>query len=427
MSLIITSCRQDSILKTAAREAINVQRVAPNQMVARNGLWTIISTPSFLVKPYFVVQMRDWLSKMIARVFLISFAAALLFHLWIIGLKALIINRDYSNLTYVPQDLDASVTTLSLEHNIITLIDGSSLWWYHDLTELFLSFNPLQEIKPDTFDNNLKLEVFKCYGCELYRFPKDFGPASISLKTIWFHWAIRNITAFNQMRLDRFTSLSQLTIRGLRGIDFDELTFPTSLTHLGLSHMRLSTFPNLSLGRFPKLRSINVARNTFQEASNFLGVTRKITWISIYSSNLHSADGLELLQNLNYLQIIDNKLETIPDLLKLPKLRRMLINGNSRMNCDKRMCWRRLWDRVRQPFYKSDDVKCVQPPLLAGHEMLSVNPKFMQCDNGKRFHGTPFRGLEYGPLARYTKLWVAHVPVMPAMFSPPPTSKENLS
>ena len=216
-----------------------------------------------------IMQMWDWLSKMIAMGIFISFAALLLFHLWIIGFHALIINRDHSKLTYVPQDLDASVTVLSLEHNDSTVINDSNLWRYHNLRELSLSFNPLQAIKPHALGCNPDLEVFKCTGCKLYRFPEDFGPASNSLKTIRFHWAIRNITAFNQMRLDQFTTLSHLTIRGLRGIDFDIKTFPTSLNQLDLSNMRLNTFPNLSLGRFPKLRSVNTAWNAFQETINF--------------------------------------------------------------------------------------------------------------------------------------------------------------
>ena len=188
------------------------------------------------------------------------------------------------------------------------------------------------------------------------------------------------------MRIDRFTKSSRLTIRGLRGIDLDKIMFPPSLTHLGLGHMKLSTFPNLSLARFPHLYSVTAVWNTFKKETTFSGVTEKISWILIGNSNLHSADGLELLPNLYHLHIINNKLETLPDLLNLLRLRRMFINGNSRMNCDKRMCWRRLWDRIRGPLDRSDDVTCVEPPLLAGHQMLNVNPKFMQCNNGKWFN-----------------------------------------
>ena len=215
---------------------------------------------------------------MAVRMF-IFLVAVLLYSLLIVGLQALVMNRDHSNLNHVPQDLNASVTTLYLEHNDIAVIYNGSLLRYRNLKELSLSFNPLEEIEHGTFDGHPELEVFKCYRCKLYRFPTDFGTASNSLKTIWFHWGIRNITAFNQMRLDRFTSLSRLTIRGVRGIDLDKIMFPSSLTHLGLGHMKLSTFPNLSLARFPKLCSANAVWNTFQKETTFSGVTEKISWI----------------------------------------------------------------------------------------------------------------------------------------------------
>ena len=269
----------------------------------------------------------------------------------------------------------------------------------------------------------------------------------------WVQMGDQNITAFNQIRLDRFTILDSLFMRGLRGIDLDRIQFPISLVYSDINDMELATFPNISIKRFPKLSSLNIAWNTFQEGTNLLGLTWKITWINIADSNLYSADGLELFPSLqwhhndhdsvsnhqphgcllnrlfgrrskktsklrvtglcagnssgpvnsphkgpvtrnmfpfvdvimylDYLSITNNKLETQPDLLGLPVLSKMLINGNSRMSCDKRMCWRHLWHRLRDPLYLSDDVTCVEPPLLAGYDMLRVNPKFMQCNNGK--------------------------------------------
>ena len=147
--------------------------------------------------------------------------------------------------------------------------------------------------------------------------------------------------------------------------------------------MQLITFPNLSSGQFPKLRSLNAEGNVFREKSNFIGATEKLNYIIIHSSSLFSADGLEKLQSLFHLGITNNKLETLPDLLGLQVLGELLIKDNFRMNCDKRMCWRRLWNSVRNPLQQSDDVICVEPPLLAGHSMATVNPKFMQCNNGK--------------------------------------------
>ena len=188
------------------------------------------------------------------------------------------------------------------------------------------------------------------------------------------------------MKLNRFTSLSHLAIKGIIGVDFDSLNFPISLSSLRLGYMKLVTFPNLTFARFPNVNYINAKRNTFQEGSNFRGVTEVVEDIIVDSSHLYSADGLELLSNLRKIFIMNNNLETIPDLLPLPMLKRLYIKGNTRMKCDQRMCWRRLWERVKRPLTHYDNVICVEPPLLAGYAMSKVNPKFMQCSNGKWFN-----------------------------------------
>ena len=314
-----------------------------------------------------------------------SCAAVLLCSQWIVGLRGLNINRDHNNLTSVPQDLDVAVTTLSLKYNNITAIDSSSLWRYYNLKELYINRNPLKEIKNGSFDNNPDLEVFSCGACKLHRFPVDFGPASNSLKYIDFSWGINNVIGFSQMKLNRFTSLSHLAIKGIIGVDFDSLNFPISLYFLRFGYMKLVTFPNLTFARFPNLNYVNAMWNTFQEGSNFRGVTGAVEFIVFDYSHLCSADGLELLSNLRKIYIMNNNLETIPDLLSLPKLKRLYIKGNTRMKCDQRMCWRRLWERVKRPLRYYDDVICVEPPLLAGYAMSKINPKFMQCSNGKWF------------------------------------------
>ena len=54
------------------------------------------------------------------------------------------------------------------------------------------------------------------------------------------------------------------------------------------------------------------------------------------------------------------------------------------------------------------------PFCLSCWHILSVFTGCIACDM-------------HGPLARYVKLWVAHVPGMPGTFSPWPTSKETAS
>ena len=301
----------------------------------------------------------------------------------IIGFMALTVNRDNADLISVPQDIDVTVTSLSLTHNKFIIIDNGSFPLYRKLNELIMDNNPLEEIKSGAFDNNPELVSFLCSSCKLSLFPVDFSPASASLETLWFMHGIKNITAFSQMKLYRFTSLADLSLFGVPATEITSIKFPTSLWKLGIGGMKLAVFPNLSYALFPNLMTVGLGRNKFQTESNFLGVTETIEKIFMQSSNLHCADGLDLLPKLAVLEIHNNKLETIPDLLALSNLRRLYIKGNSRMNCDQRMCWRRLWDRVREPFRQSDDVICVEPPLLAGHAMSTVNPKFMHCSNGK--------------------------------------------
>ena len=317
---------------------------------------------------------------------LIKCIRILIFAQSVISLMAVTVIRDNANLTSVPQDIDVTVITLSLQYNNFSNINNESFPLYPRLQKLFMSHNPLTAIISGTFDHNPKLRTFVCDFCALHIFPLDFGPASKSLGKFDLIFGIGNISAFRQMRLERFTNLKRLGLYGAKTADVNMITFPQSITNLGLGEMKLITFPNLTLELFPNLKSVRLEKNAFQEGSNFLGMTETVEALYIKSSNVHCADGLDLLPNLAILEIQKNKLETLPDLLELLNIRKLYINGNSRMSCDHRMCWRRLWNRVRKPIPDSDDVTCVEPPLLTGQVLSVVNPKFMHCRSGKLYH-----------------------------------------
>ena len=304
-------------------------------------------------------------------------------HGWFISTPQLLVEMERLGLTAVPQDINTSLTHLSLAYNSIASIDSQSFHLYPNLRELNLNHNPVVEIKPGTLANNAKLELFTCSSSMLSLFPEDLGLASKSLTRLWFLWAIRNITAFSQMRLDGFTSLFNFRLWGNKATDVSMIKLPSSITALSVGYMKLEVFLDISATRFPILSDLNIEGNNFPMGSNFNGVSKTLSLLRAGSSNMFSAEGVEYLPNLAFLKIDKNNLETLPDLLLSPKLKTLYINDNSRMNCDQRMCWRRLWDRVRTPLQNFDDVKCSEPPLLAGHYMLTVNPKFMQCSNGK--------------------------------------------
>ena len=148
--------------------------------------------------------------------------------------------------------------------------------------------------------------------------------------------------------------------------------------------MTLNVFPTVSSSRFPKLIYLRAHRNNFQDVQYpFYGMSVKMWQIHINSANMRSADGVETLTNLFGLRITGNQLESVPDLTGSSKLCKLQIADNSRMTCDYLMCWRRLWDHVRQPLEVEDDVVCVKPLFLAGNTLSSINPKFMQCEKGK--------------------------------------------
>ena len=333
----------------------------------------------------------------------------LIFAQGMIGLMSLAVIRDNANLTSVPQDINVVVTSLSLQYNDLIVIHNGSFPLYARLKKLQLSRNPLEEIESDTFDNNPELRTLICDHCSLHLFPVDFGPASTSLNKLQLAFGIKDIAAFGQMRFERFTSLTVLGLFGVKVTDMNIIKFPTSITNLGMSAMKLTIFPNLTFDRLPNLKFVRLEKNKFQEGSNFFGVTEVIEGIYIESSNLHSADGLDLLPKIAVLDIKDNELETIPDLLGLPNIRKLYINGNSRMNCDQRMCWRRLWDRMREPIEDSDDVICVEPPLLAGRAMSTVNPKFMHCINGNLIHNKwNIHNKDYLYICQGLKVWYSY-------------------
>ena len=134
----------------------------------------------------------------------------------------------------------------------------------------------------------------------------------------------------------------------------------------------------------PKPIYLKANRNDFQQVSYpFLGMSETVRIIDIRSAKMRSADGVESMSGLTGFWIDGNDLETVPDLLGLKKLDVLLIADNSRMKCDQRMCWRRLWERMRAPLVEEDDVICVEPLLHAKKTLSSVNLKFMQCDYGK--------------------------------------------
>ena len=294
------------------------------------------------------------------------------------------VNKDKRGYTSVPQDIDISVTCLSLVDNEISIIDNTIFHLYNELHQVNLKYNPLVEVRPGVFDNNPQFKNFYCFACKIASFPSDFGPATLTPERLTVGLGLKDISVWEQLKIKQFLKLRSIYITGIRTSDINGIYLPPTLDSLQIDLMQLTVFPNLTSARFPKLGYLRAGRNQFQETLNpFLGLSKTVWMIDIQSAKLRFAGGIESLPRLGGFRIFDNELETVPDLLVLKWLKRHRIAGNSRMNCDYRMCWRQLWNRMRAPLLEEDDITCVEPPLLANKKLSLVNPKFMRCDNGK--------------------------------------------
>ena len=296
----------------------------------------------------------------------------------------LTVNKDNNDYNSIPQDIKNSVTCLNLKRNKIPLIDNTSFHLFKELEKVKLDYNPLDEVNAGVFDNNPLLKNFACFACRIASFPPDFGPATPTLQVLYIGFALKDISVLGQLKLQRFPKLVVVYLTGIPVSNLDNVNLPPTMYSLDIDLMQLSVFPNLSSARFPRLGYLRADRNQFQETPNpVLGVSKTMWSIDIIRAKMRSADGIASLPRLYGFRIHENELETVPDLLGLRKLRQLRIAVNSRMNCDYRMCWRRLWNRLRSPLVEEDDVICVEPRLLANKILSLVNPKFMRCDNGK--------------------------------------------
>ena len=304
-------------------------------------------------------------------------------------LQALIVvNNIDQDLTIVPQNADVNVGQFNLKKNNIEETDSLSFARYTEVEILILDLNPLRIIGENTFARNEYLWRFHCTGCKIQSLPVNFGSCVPNLQEMHLNAGFDPSfvpAIFTFPYFEAFTSLRTIALMHLPLKRPDNLKLPPSLTAWMTPYAKLTGFPNLTSSAYPLLDYIAISSNPK------IKVIPEDVWEHV-SDNLHtfkaSKTGLStmvdltLKNNLKDIFISYNDLETVPDLLNMTSLTSLKIAGNSRMACDRRMCWRRLWDRMRAPLASSDDVTCVQPPGLAGYKLSMVNPKLMGCVEG---------------------------------------------
>ena len=338
-----------------------------------------------------------WITRLVVFIYLNQVASSLIS-----------VKRVQEGFTLVPQDVTPDVTHLKLDKNAIEVLYNTSVSQYERLILLSVSYNPLWRISNGTFHNNPSLKQFRCSSCIIRVLPASFGPATSKIHHVAMDFSMSQYAMFDHY-FDSFISLNFLALTSIRLSSINSMIFPPSiktillsrsgisqfpyvsdvkfpvLKILGLTYNNITQFPNVSSARFPVLEDINLNFNYITHISNsaLAGMSDTVISLLLYGNNLMTIGDVTVLTNLEYLNVRQNQLKTIPDvLLGLPRLRWLYIGDSTRMFCDHRMCWRRLWDRVRSSMGSEDDVMCMAPSAARGHRLSMINPGLMQCDQG---------------------------------------------
>ena len=292
------------------------------------------------------------------------------------------VNRMHEGLTSVPTDIDTAVTILNLHYNNIESVDNESFVNYIYLSRVGLRHNPLKIIGEDTFAKNYQLFSLHMVGCQLESLPHSFGSpiGSITDLIIWNSVADPGILRGPYFR--DFVSLEQLLIPKTALYSLEYLNLPKTIWKLDVGQTRLSSFPNVTARRLPVLRWLQIGGNNISNIPSvaFDSISDYLKKLELQDNGLRSVPDLASKPNLENIKLQGNNLETVPDLLSL-NLKELKLAANP-IRCDQRMCWWKMWHRLKSRPTITDGVTCADPPELTGLAFTGVNPRDMHCHKG---------------------------------------------
>ena len=276
------------------------------------------------------------------------------------------VGRMNEGLTSVPTDIDTAVTKLQLKYNNIESVNNESFVNYIHLMTPGLSRNPLKIIGEDTFANNNQLNVLQMVGCQLESLPQSFGSAIRSMEylTIWNSTVDHGI--FQGPYFRDFVALRHLLIPKTDLFSLEHLNIPSTICKLNVGQTRLSSFPDVTAGRFPELNWLQIYGNNISHIPPvaYDSISDNLKKLHLQDNGLCSVPDLSSKPNLENIRLHGNNLETVPDLSVLD-LKEFTLSGNP-IRCDQRMCWWKMWHRLKRRPEITDDITCAYPPHTTG-------------------------------------------------------------
>ncbi|KAK4684783.1 hypothetical protein P7C73_g5383, partial [Tremellales sp. Uapishka_1] len=207
-----------------------------------------------------------------------------------------------------------------------------------NLVDLDVSFNEIAEL-PSEMSNLKSLERLACVGNELERFPESFSTLANlrildvrrnKLTDLTSVYALPNLAELkadsnNLVTLDAilgakvrefrapYNSITRFTLAPL-----PDLSTAYALTHLNLSHGKISTLAEDALKELVNLTSLNLNFNQFTQLPDALTTLTKLEYFSCTDNGLTTLpDGLRHLNRLQIINVHNNNIKSIPAALWL--------------------------------------------------------------------------------------------------------------
>ena len=290
-------------------------------------------------------------------------------------------DERHKNHTHVPQGLlnAGTIEILLLQSNLISELDNSSFVAYGSLWKIDLSDNPLTAIHDGTFYPLTRLKLVDFTYCQIHTLPVDFGPSTTKIKNLFFSHGITDPSILGGYYFSAFTNLFRLYLSGVDLSGFSDpnaLNFPETLKDLYVDNTNLPLFPNLSHTSITRLAFMN---NDIKELPAYV-LPPPLEVLLLGKCGLTKVSDLSSYSNAREIHLPDNQLTTLSDLLNLSLTKLQL--GNNPVNCDQRMCWLRMWER-KKPLPSLINGQCASPPEVASQPLMKVNPRLMNCQDGK--------------------------------------------
>ena len=230
--------------------------------------------------------------------------AALLF-LWTSDSEGLKIDISNQSLEVVPRNLNNSVSTLILDHNVLITLNHNSFDTYVQLKRITLRHCQTIYIRNGTFDYQYNLRALCLDHCHIMQLPQIFGPSTNIITEFTIYGGYTSNSIFKFPYFSAFINLNKLVIGGRNYQSFNTNILPSTIKHFRVDFAELLTFPD------------------FKNQSELDILTVRGNSISIIPQG-----HIDTLSELTLFRADRNKIRNFPNLSHMKKLRLLEIHKN---------------------------------------------------------------------------------------------------